>query len=238
MRRSGAGTTLSLVRNPIRLDGEARARAASPAPRRAHRRGAAARRERDRRLARAARRVGDPARDPRGGARVALTGFPTELFRARGRRATEDVVPATTERALERSRRRPGARRRVRRRRDVTPAAGRAGVLIGVDAQEDMLEGFRANARAAGADVETVHGRWPTSPDEVSAVDVAVAGHVLYNVADLEPFVRASAERTSPGGLRAHRPPSVALDERSLAALPRDRAPRRPDRRRRGGGDR
>ena len=41
------------------------------------------------------------------------------------------------------------------------PLAGRAGVLVGVDAQEDMLEGFLANARAAGVDAEAVHGRWP-----------------------------------------------------------------------------
>jgi len=119
-------------------------------------------------------------------------GFPSELFIARGARASEDVVTATTERALDAL---PDGGRVL----DVgcgggatsLPLAGRAGVLIGVDAQEDMLEGFRANARAAGADVETIHGRWPDVADEVSAVDVSVGGHVLYNVSDLEPFVRA-----------------------------------------------
>ena len=59
-----------------------------------------------------------------------------------------------------------------------------------------MLEGFLANARAAGARATTIHGRWPDVSGEVSPVDVAVAGHVLYNVADLEPFVRGS--RASP----------------------------------------
>jgi SAM-dependent methyltransferase len=73
------------------------------------------------------------------------------------------------------------------------PLAGHAGVLIGVDAQEDMLEGFLANARAVGAVAETVHGGWPDVAERIAPVDVAVAGHVLYNVADLAPFVRGIA---------------------------------------------
>src|SRR6185503_8392943 len=71
-------------------------------------------------------------------------GFPTELFRTRGERAraASDPTP-TTLRALERL---PEGGRVL----DVgcgggatsLPLAGRAGVLVGVDAQEDMLEGF------------------------------------------------------------------------------------------------
>jgi hypothetical protein len=53
-----------------------------------------------------------------------------------------------------------------------------------------MLEGFLANARAAGVEAEAIPGRWPDVAGRVSRVDVAVAGHVLYNVADLEPFTR------------------------------------------------
>ena len=119
-------------------------------------------------------------------------GFPTELFRTRGERAraASDPTP-TTLRALERL---PEGGRVL----DVgcgggatsLPLAGRAGVLVGVDAQEDMLHGFLSNARAAGVEAEAITGRWPDVADRVGSADVAVAGHVLYNVADLEPFAR------------------------------------------------
>ena len=122
-------------------------------------------------------------------------GFPAELFRTRGERTDDVADPSpTTERALEGL---PEAGRVL----DVgcgggassLPLAGRAGVLVGVDAQEDMLAGFLANARAAGVEAEAVHGRWPDVADRVRQVDVAVVGHVLYNVADLEPFARSLA---------------------------------------------
>jgi SAM-dependent methyltransferase len=128
-------------------------------------------------------------------------GFPMELFRTRGERATGPTGSTpTTARALERL---PEGGRVL----DVgcgggatsLPLAGRAGVLVGVDAQEDMLEGFLTNARTAGVDAEAVHGRWPDVAEKVAPVDVAVAGHVLYNVADLEPFARGLAAAARSG---------------------------------------
>jgi len=122
-------------------------------------------------------------------------GFPTELFRTRGERANDRADPTpTTLRALEGL---PEGGRVL----DVgcgggassLPLASRAGALVGVDAQEDMLAGFLANAGAAGVEAEAVHGRWPDVADRVGPVDVAVAGHVLYNVADLEPFAQRLA---------------------------------------------
>jgi SAM-dependent methyltransferase len=118
-------------------------------------------------------------------------GFPAEVFRARGAQREEPGAPTrTTQRALERL---PEGGRVL----DVgcgggatsIPLADRAGRLVGVDAQEDMLEGFLANAQAAGSPAEVVHGRWPDVAGSIAPVDVAVAGHVLYNVADLGPFV-------------------------------------------------
>jgi SAM-dependent methyltransferase len=120
-------------------------------------------------------------------------GFPVAPFRARGEGRGGDPTP-TTLLAL-------AALPRRGRVLDVgcgggatsLPLAGRAGVVVGLDAQEDMLEGFLANAGGAGVAAETVHGRGPDAAPRVQPVDVAVAGHVLYNVGALEPFVRALA---------------------------------------------
>jgi SAM-dependent methyltransferase len=122
-------------------------------------------------------------------------GFPSEIFRTRGALGTGPSDPTpTTARALERL---PegGLVLDVGCGGGATslPLAGRAGILIGVDAQEDMLDGFRENARAARIEADPVRGRWPAVAEQIRQVDVAVAGHVLYNVADLEPFVRAIA---------------------------------------------
>lgn len=120
-------------------------------------------------------------------------GFPTALFRARGSHAVADrEATPTTSRALE-------ALPPLGSVLDVgcgggatsLPLAGRAGVIVGVDVQQDMLDGFGSNARATGVQAGTVLGRWPDVAENIDPVEVAVVGHVLYNVADLEPFVRA-----------------------------------------------
>jgi 2-polyprenyl-3-methyl-5-hydroxy-6-metoxy-1,4-benzoquinol methylase len=69
----------------------------------------------------------------------------------------------------------------------VPPAAS----VIGVDTQPDMLTAFAARARARGAAVTTVAGRWPDVAGGVGDADVVVCHHVVYNVGDLVPFVVA-----------------------------------------------
>ncbi len=71
------------------------------------------------------------------------------------------------------------------------PLMPRAGSIIGVDQQQDMLDVFRTNAAAIGVDARTVLGTWPDVAGDVEMADVVVVGHVVYNGAELEPFVRA-----------------------------------------------
>lgn len=74
------------------------------------------------------------------------------------------------------------------------PLAPPAGRLIGVDEMPDMLAAFTERAAARDVASETVVGRWPDVADAVPAADVVVCHNVLYNVADIEPFVRALAD--------------------------------------------
>jgi SAM-dependent methyltransferase len=69
------------------------------------------------------------------------------------------------------------------------PLSDRAGTVIGVDAQEDMLKSFLESAAAAGVAARTVLGAWPEAAHRTELADVVVCGHVLYNVADIGPFV-------------------------------------------------
>ncbi len=118
-------------------------------------------------------------------------GFPRDLMARRGRDAV-DLEPGTsTRRALE-------ALPEGGSVLDVgvggggssLPLARRAGRIVGVDASEAMLEAFREAAAGLGVEVETVLGTWPEAAPRVPPADVVVCHHVLYNVAELEPFVR------------------------------------------------
>jgi SAM-dependent methyltransferase len=66
--------------------------------------------------------------------------------------------------------------------------------LVGVDQQASMLEMFAAEAAARGIEAQTVLGAWPTVATQVPVCDVVVCHHVLFNVADLVPFVVALTE--------------------------------------------
>lgn len=81
--------------------------------------------------------------------------------------------------------------------------------LTGLDEQDDMLELFRAATSAATITTSTVRGRWPDVEREVPVADVVVCHHVVYNVGDIEPFVRAlhaHAARAVVVELTAHHP--------------------------------
>ena len=120
-------------------------------------------------------------------------GFSSELFGRRGAGvATWTAVTPTTARALEAL---PNGGTAL----DIgvgggamsLPLAPRVGSIVGVDQQQDMLDAFRTNAAAVGVDVRTVLGAWPDVANDVEVADVVVVGHVVYNVAELGPFVQA-----------------------------------------------
>lgn len=57
-----------------------------------------------------------------------------------------------------------------------------------------MLGAFAERADATGAAHTEIEGRWPDAADGTPAADVVVCHNVVYNVADLVPFVRALAD--------------------------------------------
>jgi SAM-dependent methyltransferase len=71
------------------------------------------------------------------------------------------------------------------------PLAPLASQVTAVDSEEDMLGLLAGRAARAGVDVRTVAGRWPDVAGTVAAADVVTCHHVLYNVADLMPFLTA-----------------------------------------------
>ena len=67
----------------------------------------------------------------------------------------------------------------------------KAGLVIGVDHQIEMLEMFSENAKERHIDSKVYEGFWPEIESRVEVADVAVAHHVVYNVQDIVPFIKA-----------------------------------------------
>ena len=104
---------------------------------------------------------------------------------------------------------------------------------VGVDRQPDMLARFSAAAAARDVPCRTVLGTWPEVADDAGRADVLVCHHVLHNVVDLPPFLRALTAAAGRGvvvemfaehplawldplWLRFHdlrRPPSATVDD-------------------------
>ena len=62
--------------------------------------------------------------------------------------------------------------------------------VIGVDHQSEMLEMYAANAKSRGLKCEVFEGYWPQIGAEVPEADVVVCHHVVFNVADIAPFLK------------------------------------------------
>ncbi|NNN02383.1 MAG: class I SAM-dependent methyltransferase [Acidimicrobiaceae bacterium] len=67
--------------------------------------------------------------------------------------------------------------------------------VVGVDHQAEMLEMFTRNAAERGLRSDVVEGFFPAVADCVPETDVVVSHHVAYNVADIDPFVRALSQK-------------------------------------------
>jgi len=71
------------------------------------------------------------------------------------------------------------------------PLADRTTRLTAIDAHQPMLDQLLRRAAPLGIPVSTLCGRWPDIAPQASIADVVVCHHVLYNVADIAPFVAA-----------------------------------------------
>lgn len=92
--------------------------------------------------------------------------------------------------------------------------APRAGLIIGVDRQRDMLDLFEETGRSLGIRVRAVLGSWPEAAAEVEPADVAVCHHAIYFVEAIEDFLlelTAHARRRVVIELSAH-PPLARLN--------------------------
>jgi SAM-dependent methyltransferase len=95
------------------------------------------------------------------------------------------------------------------------PLLPRATSLTAVDSDAEMLERLSERAAPAGIPVAEVLGTWPETAARAGAADVTLCHHVLYNVADLRPFLDAltgSARRLVVAELTA-RHPLTALND-------------------------
>ncbi|HEX5018295.1 MAG TPA: class I SAM-dependent methyltransferase [Actinomycetes bacterium] len=71
------------------------------------------------------------------------------------------------------------------------PLAAHATSITAVDSKPEMLQAFSERAEELGVAHATVEGIWPDVASDMSPHDVVVVHHVVYNVSDIVPFVRA-----------------------------------------------
>ena len=70
----------------------------------------------------------------------------------------------------------------------ITPPAAH---VIGVDHQREMLDMYEKNASDRNVTSELFEGFWPAIANQVPVADVVTVHHVVYNVGDIAPFIKA-----------------------------------------------
>jgi SAM-dependent methyltransferase len=76
------------------------------------------------------------------------------------------------------------------------PLAPPAARIVAVDEDAVMLDAM-AKLATGRVRVDPIAGRWPDMASQVEAADVAVCANVLYNVADVSPFLEALTRAAS-----------------------------------------
>ncbi len=79
------------------------------------------------------------------------------------------------------------------------PLAGEGHPLTAVEPDAAMAAGLVEDAAEAGISVTVVNGRWPESAGEVGPVTVVMSANVVYDVSDIDPFLRAMHEKATAG---------------------------------------
>ncbi len=77
------------------------------------------------------------------------------------------------------------------------PLAPRATRLTAVDTSEQMLGLLAERSSALSIEAVLVPGQWPAVAPDVAAADVVTCHHVVYNAADIAPFIRALTDHAS-----------------------------------------
>jgi SAM-dependent methyltransferase len=75
------------------------------------------------------------------------------------------------------------------------PLIPQAVQITGVDERATMLSNFAGACARAGVAHREVEGRWPDVAAGVQPAQVVVCHHVVYNVAQIDPFLSALGER-------------------------------------------
>lgn len=81
--------------------------------------------------------------------------------------------------------------------RSSLPLARLGHPVTAVERNDGMLAGLRE--LAAGVPIEVVQGSWPEVAGQVGSHQVSMCAHVVYDVADIRPFVAALADRATAG---------------------------------------
>jgi SAM-dependent methyltransferase len=75
------------------------------------------------------------------------------------------------------------------------PLAPQAFLIVGVDPDVEMLAEFERIASKRGVQAKRIPGKWPDVLNRVTHADVVICHHLLYNIPDLEPFIRGMDNR-------------------------------------------